>query len=90
MKNHAKTVNVFTLERQVEHLRKRLSEHKNGVKKHDTKNGIAVHSWTSQHQVNWEAAKTREVEGNYWRRRLLEAVHIHREQHTSNLDWPGH
>ena len=67
-------------------LEKRLSEHKNGVKKHDTKNGIAVHSWTNQHQVNWEAAKTREVEGNYWRRRVLEALHIHREQHTSNLD----
>ena len=67
-------------------LEKRLSEHKNGVKKHDTKNGIAVHSWTNQHQVNWEAAKTRKVEGNYWRRRVLEALHIHREQHTSNLD----
>ena len=51
-----------------------------------TKNGIAVHSWANQHQVDWEAAKTREVEGNYWRRRVLEALHIHREQHTSNLD----
>ena len=67
-------------------LEKRLSEHKNAVKKHDTKNGIAVHSWANQHQVDWEAAKTREVEGNYWRRRVLEALHIHREQHTSNLD----
>ena len=67
-------------------LEKQLSEHKNAVKKHDTKNGIAVHSWANQHQVDWEAAKTREVEGNYWRRRVLEALHIHREQHTSNLD----
>ena len=67
-------------------LEKRLSELKNGVKKHDTKNGIAVHSWTNQHQVNWEAAKTREVEGNYWRRRVLEALHIHIE-HTSNLNY---
>ena len=58
-------------------LEKRLSEHKNAVKKHDTKNGIAVHSWTNQHQVDWEAAKTREMEGNYWRRRVLEALHIH-------------
>ena len=67
-------------------LEKRLSEHKNAVKKQDTKNGIAVHSWTNQHQVDWEAAKTIEVEGNYWRRRVLEALHIHQQQHTSNLD----
>ena len=67
-------------------LEKLLSEHKNAVKKQDTKNGIAVHSWTNQHQVDWEAAKTIEVEGNYWRRRVLEALHIHQQQHTSNLD----
>ena len=67
-------------------LEKQLSEHKNGVKKNDTKNGIAVHSWTKQHQVDWEAAKTIEVEGNYWRRRVLEALHIHQLQQTSNLD----
>ena len=46
-------------------LEKRLSEHKNAVKKKDTKNGIVVHSWTNQHQVDWEAAKTIKVEGNY-------------------------
>ena len=40
----------------------------------------------SRHQVDWEAAKTIEVEGNYWRRRVLEALHIHQQQHTSNLD----
>ena len=51
-------------------LEKRLSEHKNAVK-NDTKNGIAVHSWTKQHQVDWEAAKTIEVEGNYWRRQSI-------------------
>ena len=67
-------------------LEKRLSEHKNAVKKQDTKNGIEVHSWTNQHQVDWEAAKTREMEGNYWRRRVLEALYIHQQQHTSNLD----
>ena len=31
-------------------LEKRLSEHKNGVKEHDTKNGIAVYCWTNQQQ----------------------------------------
>ena len=38
-------------------LEKQLSEHKNAVK-NDTKNGIAVHSWTKQPQVDWETAKT--------------------------------
>ena len=31
-------------------LEKRLSEHKNVVKKHDSNNGIATHAWTYQHQ----------------------------------------
>ena len=33
-------------------LEKRLSEHKTAVKKNDAKNGIAVHAWTNQHQLN--------------------------------------
>ena len=33
-----------------------------------------------------EAAKTIEVEGNYWRRRVLEALNIHQRQQTSNLN----
>ena len=43
-------------------LEKRLSEHKNAVKKHDSNNGIAALAWTNQHQVDWKAAKTREME----------------------------
>ena len=66
-------------------LEKCLSEHKNAVKKHDCNNGIAAHAWTNQHQVDWKAAKTREMEGNYWKRRVLEALHIHQQLHTSNL-----
>ena len=60
-------------------LEKRLGEHKNAVKKHDSNNGIAAHAWTNQHQVDWKAAKTREMEGNYWKRRVLEALHIHQQ-----------
>ena len=30
-----------------ETLEKRLSEHKNAVKKHDSNNGIAAHAWTT-------------------------------------------
>ena len=45
--------------------------------------GIAFHSWTKQHQVDWEAAKTIEVEETTG---VLEALHIHERQQTSNLD----
>ena len=54
---------------------KRLSEHKNAVRKQDTNKRIAVHSWTNQHQVHWEVAKTREVEGNYWKKCARSAAH---------------
>ena len=40
-------------------LEKQLSEHKSAVRKNDPKNGIAVHSWTNQHQVNWEVPNKR-------------------------------
>ena len=67
-------------------LEKCLSEHKNAINKYDSNNGIAAHAWTNQHQVDWKAAKTREMKENYWKRRVLEALPIHQQQHTSNLD----
>ena len=67
-------------------LEKRLSEHKAVVKKNDPKNGIAVHAWANQHQVNWEAASAKQEERIYWRRRVLEALHIHQQHWTLNLD----
>ena len=63
-------------------LEKRLSEHKAAVKKNDPKNGIAVHSWEDQHQVNW-GASVKQEERSYWRRRIL---HNHQQHRTSNLD----
>ena len=45
-------------------IEKCLSEHKNAVKKHDSNNVIAAHVWTNQHQADWKAAKTREMEGD--------------------------
>ena len=63
----------------------RLSEHQNMTKKHDTNNEIAAHTWTNQHQVDWKAAKTRRIEGNCWKIIVLEALHIHQQQNTSNL-----
>ena len=43
-------------------LEKRLSEHQGAVKKNDSKNGIAVHTWKVQWKVDWEAAS--QVGGN--------------------------
>ena len=63
---------------------KRLSEHKTAVTKHKTKNGIAVHSWANKHQVNWATVK--QEERGYWKRRVLEALHIHQQPRASNLD----
>ena len=67
-------------------LEKCLSEHKTTVKKNDPKNSIAVHAWANQHQVNWEAASVKQEERSYWRRRVLEVLHIHQQHQTSNLD----
>ena len=67
-------------------LEKRLSKDKAPVKKNDPKNGIAVHDWANQHQVNWEAASVKQKERSYWRRRVLEALHIHQQHRTLNID----
>ena len=67
-------------------LEKRISEHKGAVKRHDVKNGIAVHAWTKQHKVDWQAATVKHVETNHSRRKTIEALHIHLQQETSNLD----
>ena len=42
-------------------LEKRLSEHNRAVKRNDTKNRIAVHTWKTQHKVDWEAATVKQV-----------------------------
>ena len=78
MKYGERTVSVCTLGNLA------ASEHKNAVKKHNSNDGIAAHAGASQHQVDWEATKTRGMKGNYWKRRV--ALHIHQQQHTSNVD----
>ena len=42
---------------------KRVKEHKYAVKSHNEKNGIAAHTWTTQHRVDWSAAKVRKRSG---------------------------
>ena len=71
-------------------LEKRLSEDKEAVKRNDTRmHEIAVHTWKTQHKVNWEVATVKQVETNYTQRRTVEAIHIISESKkyiTSNLD----
>ena len=67
-------------------LEKRLSEHKGAVTRHDVKNGIAVHAWTKQHKVDWQAVTVNHVETNHTKRKTIEVLHIHLQRITSNLD----
>ena len=67
-------------------LEKRLSEHRGAVKRNGSKNGIAVHAWKTQHRVDWGAATVKQVEMNYTRRKVIEAIHMKKQKVTSNLD----
>ena len=67
-------------------LEKRLSEHRGAVKRNDLKNGIAVHTWKTQHKLDWEAATVKQVETNYTRQKIIEAIHIKKQKVTFNLD----
>ena len=59
-------------------LKKRISEHKQAVKRGSRKNGIAVHVMDKGHTINWEEANVRSSEAGYWRRRVQEAIRIQR------------
>lgn len=67
-------------------LEMRLKEHRYAVKTMDTNNGVAVHAWTNDHHVNWEAAKVITVEQHQTKRKVLESLHIKKQSDTSNLD----
>ena len=67
-------------------LKDRIKEHRYAVDRGDMKNGVAAHAWGSQHKVDWSSAKVRTVEQFQRKRKVLEAIHIHREARTSNLD----
>ena len=56
------------------------------MKRNDSKNEIVVHAWKTQHRVDWEAATAKQVEKNYTRRKVIEAIHIKKQKVTSNLD----
>ena len=66
-------------------VQKRIAEHKTTVRKGDRNNGVAVHAWDTQHEVDWEKVEVISEERHFWRRRVLEAIHIRRSDNT-NLD----
>ena len=67
-------------------LKGRIKEHKYAVNRGDAKNRIAVHAWGSQHKVDWSSARVRTVEWFLWKRKVLEAIYIQREEKTFNPD----
>ena len=67
-------------------LKKRISEHKQGVKRCDQKNVIAVYMMNKGHTINWEEASVKTSEMGYWKRRVQEAIRIQRLPNTMNLD----
>ena len=67
-------------------LKKRTSEHKQGVKRCDQKNVIAVYMMNKGHTINWEEASVKTSEMGYWKRRVQEAIRIQRLPNTMNLD----
>lgn len=64
-------------------LKKRMMEHRLALKCCNSNNGVAAHAWVESHTVNWEGAEIRGIQPNQWKRKILEAIHIH--LHTSNL-----
>ena len=55
-------------------LKVRILEHKQAVKRGDSKNGITVHVHETQHGIDWNGAQMKKMEGNYWKRRTIEAI----------------
>ena len=49
-------------------MKKRISEHKQAVRHFDDRNGIAVHAFQYDHQIDWENASIADTEQFYWKK----------------------
>ena len=67
-------------------LKKRMSEHKQAVKRFDENNGIAVHVFKHNHRISWGETTVATSETSYWRRRVKKAINIRNKKETMNLD----
>ena len=45
-----------------------------------------MHAWDEDHRIDWGGANIKEVKQQLWKRKALEAVHIHMQPNTNNLD----
>ena len=66
-------------------LEKRLSEHKNAAKKHDTNNGLQPTLGNNQYHVDWRLPRQKEEWEKTTGKKRTGTPHIHQQQHTSNL-----
>jgi hypothetical protein len=57
-------------------LDERLKQHQRAVEKEDEKNAIFRHIKETGHEMDWEGANIVEKEKNWYRRRVLESMHI--------------
>ena len=68
-------------------LKKRVSEHKEAVRKFNMNNGVGTHVHNEDHRIDWEGAKVIGQQEFYWKRRVTEAIMIYQHnQQTMNLD----
>ena len=67
-------------------LEMRLKEHRYAVRTKDSRNGIAVHADTNNHEVDWDAAKVIMFEEHQTKRKVLESLQINKQTNTTNLD----
>ena len=63
-------------------LQKRVTEYKYAVWTHD----VAVHAWSRDHRVDWDLARVVALAPYTWERDVTEALHIHQQASTMNLD----
>ena len=70
-------------------LLQRVQEHKRAVRNADTeKNEIADHSWTKDHQFNWNEKKIIDQEKAWIARKITETIHsIENDKHINSTSY---
>ena len=66
-------VDIHTLEKHDNHY---IHKNKRAVQRGDTNNGISLHVNTTMHSIKWEDARILEIENNWLKRKIKEALHI--------------
>ena len=64
----------------------RLKEHRRAVKMNNKSNGIAVHTNSTSHDIDWDSVEVIDQEQNWIKRKIKEALHIRSVNAPMNLD----